>query len=332
MKGKLTLPLIPMNAHKYSRGFLLVIAGSLSYYGAAVLSTLAAEKGGAGYVTLATPLSAAHLARQHLLCSPVIEAPEKAGEGCFRENAFSTLIQGISVPNAICCGPGLTLNGSTALLVKDTLDYAETHHIPLLLDADALNALAEHPELLECRREGNNTELKIADRAQNKSSLSFEPNAFGENTPLILTPHAGEFERLSRALISGQKPNSVAADLSSLSVQERAHWLAQSYEMTVVAKGPKTFITNGIERLESANASPALAKAGTGDVLAGLMASLLAQGLPSFDAAVLGVGIHSRAGIIAEELYGRRSVTALNVIEALPQALQEFESTYSLYS
>ena len=301
MKTTLKLPDIPSDAHKYSRGSLLVLAGSRRYCGAGVLTTLAAEKTGAGYVTLATPASAALTARQHLLCSPVIEAFEDAELGSFFEAALPAILKEFRHISAICCGPGMTVNESTSAFVSDVLQYAAQKVIPLLLDADALNILAASPQLLDKREAA---------------------------TPLILTPHKGELARLYVAHIEGsgaEVGESKHAPILKVSVVDAAQALAEKLLAVIVAKGPTTYIAGGGEVFESNEGTAALAKAGTGDVLAGIISSLLAQGMVADEAALLGVKLHSRAGVLAEQKQGRRSVTALDVIDAIPAALAEFE-------
>jgi NAD(P)H-hydrate epimerase len=318
-----TLAPVARDANKYTRGSLLILAGSRRYVGAGVLATLAAERGGAGYVSLATPASAAAAARAHLVCSPVIEAPEAGkqgtlGSGTFCGKALPAILGELRHINALCCGPGLGLGDETIAFVGELVRFAGEQDIPLLLDADALGALAAAPELLEAR---------LAGYAGTRST-----------SPLILTPHAGELARLLAAWrigsgdedAGGHNPAPAAGLLSRLSRYEKAHattvmCLARLLGVVLVAKGPVTFITDGERLLKSDEATPALATAGTGDVLAGLTASLLAQGMPVFEAAALGVQIHSCAGVLAERQLGCRSVTALDVVQAIPSVMQAAE-------
>jgi NAD(P)H-hydrate epimerase len=313
MDSMLTLPPIPLNANKYLRGSLLMLAGSRRYFGAAVLATLAAEKSGVGYVSLATPKSNAAAARQHLLCSPIIEAPEEHERGSFSATALSTIANEVHAVDAICCGPGLTVTDATREFVGQVITYATAQNIPLLLDADALNVVSKSSRPLEGR---------------------FAKQ--GEHGPLILTPHAGELKRLfvSRGIDENEFSEEEFETDSEIDFEMRAvpderatARLAQELDAIIVAKGPTTLITDGTRHTLSSEASPALAKAGTGDVLAGVISGLLAQGISAMDAAILGVRIHSRAGMLAEQKQGCRSVTALDVIEALPAAVREFEAT-----
>lgn len=276
-----------------------MLAGSRRYFGAGVLSTLAAEKTGAGYVSLGTPAGAARYARQHLLCSPVIESLEAKDAGHFSASALTGILAELRHIDAICCGPGLTVNVDTVSFVGEVLRYAASWGTPLLLDADALNVLSSEPQLAE------------------ESCLRAKDEALAEGqSPLVLTPHAGE---LARFFDSQERLTSEEAILDG------AKRLAARLGAVVVAKGPATMITDGKLCHRSSEATPALAKAGTGDVLAGIISSLLAQGMSAMDASILGVRIHSRAGVLAEKELGRRSVTALDVIDAIPAALAESE-------
>ena len=308
-----TLPHIPRDANKYSRGSLLVLAGSRRYSGAGVLATLAAEKAGAGYVSLATPASAAPAARNHLICSPVIVALEDEEQGSFVATALPAILQEMRRVSAVCAGPGITVQENTKALIGELLQHAAQNNLPLLLDADALGILAADPALISERQQYG---------AQN------ELGATAQN-PLVLSPHEGELARLHNAFIllpSENTGDTRPATALKVPVAEAAMALADKLDAVIVAKGPATFIAGEGKLIEYNEATPALAKAGTGDVLAGVVSSLLAQGMTALDAALLGVQIHSLAGVLAEQKQGRRSVTALDVIDALPAAVVSFEN------
>jgi NAD(P)H-hydrate epimerase len=305
------LPPIPNDASKYSRGSLLVLAGSQRFPGAAVLCAQAAARTGAGYVTLAIPASAAAAAQAHLLSIPVIAAAEPLetvdkilspkgspavfppkNRGVFAPEGLSDILSAVTHLNAIVCGPGLTAD--PAALAFAAL-VARTVSVPVLLDADALRGVA--------------TDSSV----QHATDSSARPLLADDGTaPLVLTPHAGELKRL----------------LVATGTQDAAD-LARITGAVIVAKGPETLIVSPTQSQLSAAGTPALAKAGTGDVLSGIIGSLLAQGMEPFEAACAGVELHSRAGRIAEQRLGMRSVMAEDVIEALPAAVQEFEPSLS---
>jgi len=276
------LPPIDDNANKYTRGSLLILAGSARYPGAAVLAAQAAARTGVGYVTLAIPEPALQVAQSNLLSVPVIAAP--AQDGTFAADAWKHITSQVNRVDAILLGPGLTVSPSTSTFVQTVTMLSP---VPVLLDADALNILAAF-----CARENR-------------------VPAWPANT--ILTPHAGELKRM----LDATKTTGTEA-------------LAQLLGSVIVAKGPTTQIVSPTQSASSSTGTAALAKAGTGDVLSGIIASLLAQGASLFSAAVLGVEIHSRAGIIAEQKLGRRSVCAEDVIKAIPTVLQQLDAYKNL--
>ena len=267
----LKLPAIPLDAHKYSRGSLLVIGGSTRFPGAAILAARSSALTGAGYVTLAIPAPALPVAQSQMLSIPVIGG--KALEGAFAADALPGILELVNHVDAIVIGPGLTVTDSTMDFVRLVQTWADEANIPLLLDADALRAAPFYP---------------------------------AKNTRRIITPHAGELARLFAS--------TATATAGELALQQG---------VIVVAKGPVTIITDGARETSCNEGTPALAKAGTGDVLSGIIGSLLAQGMEAFEAAEAGVIIHARAGCYAEKTYGTRSVMAEHLLEALPAVLRE---------
>jgi NAD(P)H-hydrate epimerase len=284
------LPHLPDDAHKYTRGSLLVLAGSRRFPGAAVLAAQAAARAGAGYVTLAIPEPAAAVAQTHLLSIPVIAAP--AVGGVFAADSWEGIRDQLTHLDAIVLGPGLTVTPSTSAFVQAVLREAhETQKaLPVLLDADALNILSALAQ---------------------QGWTGFRPAAHPEDSDatLALTPHTGELKRLCEAT-------------GTLGVPQ----LAKALQAIVVAKGPQTHIASSTREHRSTSGTSALAKAGTGDVLAGIIGSFIAQGATPFEAAVLGVEVHGRAGRLAEKTLGRRAVCAEDVIEAIPAVLQKIEA------
>jgi len=285
-------PPVLVDANKYTRGSLLVLAGSARYPGAAVLAARAAARTGAGYVTLAIPEPVAQVAQGHLLSIPVIAAP--AQDGAFAPDAWEPVAGQVSHKDAIILGPGLTVTPSTSAFVRSVMLLSSA---PTVIDADALNVFAafcavdKQPPAWFIEKPGG--------------PLSTEKDA--QN--LILTPHGGELRRLFEA-----------TQTSKLEV------LARVLNSIIVAKGPTTQIVSANKTYISTTGTAALAKAGTGDVLSGIIGSLLAQGATPFDAAVLGVEIQGKAGRVAEERLGRRSVCAEDVIKAIPTVIQELDN------
>ena len=278
-------PVIERDANKYTRGSLLVFAGSSRYPGAAVLAAMAAARSGAGYVTLAVPATIASIAQSHLLTVPVIAAREH--DGTFTNSTFSEVLDQFRKLDAILVGPGMTCTPETCDFMVELFKYSAS---PLVLDADALNQLSW------TYNDDTGHELVL-----------FELLPPGS----ILTPHGGELERLLKA--SGTSdPATLAIVLQSI----------------IVARGSETVVyhpASSVSPYVYTEGTAALAKAGTGDVLAGIIASLLAQGATNWQAATLGVKLHGLAGNLAEAATSRRAMTARDVIDHIAPALRELE-------
>lgn len=271
------LPWPARDAHKYSRGKCVIVAGSAAFPGAACLAAFAAERMGAGYVELfcapeTKPL--VQMARQSVVVRSWDELEGYAFPPC--DDAH---------PRAYVVGPGFDANDEDARaaffrVVSEAPD-------PVLVDGGALGMAALAKGVAACRARAD------AGRAT------------------VLTPHAGEAAVLARAAQAGVCP---AGDQ-----------IARAYRSVCVAKGPDTLIceAEGAERRYlMREGTPALAKAGSGDVLAGMIGALLAQGLDPFCACALGTTLHARAGIAAAARLTDICVTAPDVIEAIPDALR----------
>ncbi|MEZ0240949.1 MAG: NAD(P)H-hydrate dehydratase [Chloroflexota bacterium] len=284
------IPERPARGHKGSFGKLLVIAGSLDYAGAALLVCRAAGRTGAGLVTLAVPESL-----QPLFAAKVVEAttmalPEDDVEEVDPEPALARILD--HEHDAIVVGPGLRPGLATAELVRSLLAVAgETDAAPIVLDAEALRSMATMDRWWE-----------------------------GERRPAVLTPHAGEFARLRAG--SGD----VAPDDGDLSGDDEARLAAatdaaSTWSSVVVLKGARTIVAapDGSAAIAPFE-NPALATGGTGDVLAGAIGSLLAQGLAPFDAARLGVYLHGLAGDAGRERFGDAGLLAADLPDGLAVA------------
>jgi len=293
---RLNLPVISPKANKYTRGSLLIIGGSTRFPGAAILAALAGALSGAGYTTLATPISVVPTAQAHLLSIPVIGAQEM--EGAFGAHAFSSILEKLNHINAVVLGPGLTSAPSALDFARSVQIWADKTSTPLVLDADAL--MASIPSSASSRHPHSSSESPTASPSPDSSS------SLAYTRRRILTPHAGELTRL-------------LTRTGTSSVEE----LANHQHAIVIAKGPVTTITDRQRMVSCNEGTPALAKAGTGDVLSGIIGSLLAQGMDAFEAAEAAVIIHAHAGQYAEEKYGTRSVMAEHLLEALPAVLRD---------
>jgi NAD(P)H-hydrate epimerase len=280
------LPPRDARGHKGSFGKLLVIAGSLDYAGAALLVSRAAGRAGVGLVTLAVPESL-----QPLFAAKVVEAttmalPEDDVEEVDPEPAYARILD--HEHDAIVVGPGLRPGLATAELVRLLLTPPNDDPAPLVLDAEALRSLASVDEWWE-----------------------------GDRRPAVLTPHVGEFGRLRAG--SGDDPDADGdlADDDGARIAATTE-AAATWGQVVVLKGARTVVAAPDGGLAVAPfENPALASGGTGDVLAGAIGALLAQGLAPFDAARLGVYLHGSAGDAGRERFGDAGLLASDLPDGL---------------
>jgi hydroxyethylthiazole kinase-like uncharacterized protein yjeF len=258
------------DGHKYTRGHAVVVSGGISSTGAARLAARAALRAGAGLVTLASPREA--LAVNAAANTAVMVRPVDGA-------AELTALLADRRINAIVLGPG----GGVGPAMREIVLAALAGKRAAVLDADALTSFAQTPEILFSAIRGKVSE--------NASHVSHE---------IVLTPHEGEFSYLFG------KPNKL---IDSTSKYDLARSAAKASGATILLKGPDTVVASPDGRAAIAeNAPPWLATAGSGDVLAGLVGGLLAQGMPAYEAACAGVWLHGEMGneagpgLIAEDL------------------------------
>jgi hydroxyethylthiazole kinase-like uncharacterized protein yjeF len=282
------LPARPPRAHKGTFGKLLVIAGSLDYAGAALLACRAAGRAGAGLVTLAVPESL-----QPLFAAKVVEAttmglPEDDVEEVDPEPALARILD--HDHDAIVLGPGLRPGLATTELVRELLHVPEEPTpAPIVLDAEALRSMAT-----------------LGDWST------------GVSRACVLTPHPGEFARLRAG--DGLDPED-DGDLSSddAARSAAARDAAARWQQVVVLKGARTVIAEpGGSLAVLPFENPGLATGGTGDVLAGTIGALLAQGLGAGPAARLGAYLHGLAGELVRERLGDAGLLASDLPDAIP--------------
>lgn len=282
---------------KYTRGSVLVVGGSTRFPGAAIMAAKAAARAGAGYVTLAVPEPVANLARTHLLEIPVVGLPADA-DGTFSNAARAQVAELAARRSAVLVGPGMCVTGGTVGVVSTLLEGKT----PLVVDADGLNSIA---------------------RLTNNALDEF-PELLRRSAPLVLTPHRRELGRLV-GLTGDASPDTLT---SALDAARRVVWADGGSEIVVVAKGTATACV-GVEVALLPKPGPAcLATAGSGDVLAGIMAGLLSRGvetenLPTLTA--LACEIHGCAASIAQERFGSRGVMAADIIDSVGVALDAVE-------
>jgi NAD(P)H-hydrate epimerase len=261
--------------HKGSFGHLFLAAGSEKYTGASILSCRASLGSGVGLVTAFIPSSMKH--------SVNVSCPE-AIVSCSDDPGCLSGTPKTSSYSAVAIGPGMGRSQQSADFLKFIIaDFRG----PLLLDADALNILADHP-----------------------TWLAFLP-------PLsVLTPHPGEFERLAGKSAPGPERWELLRNFS-------AKW-----SLVVVLKGPNSMVALPDGRIFfNGSGNAGMAKGGSGDVLAGLIGGLLAQGYSPDSAALLGVFIHGLAGDIAAETRGQHGMTALDIVQFQADAFRMLEKS-----
>ena len=264
---------------KFSSGHVVVAGGSRGLTGAPCLAAEAAMRAGAGYVTALVPSSLEPIFETRLL--EVMTRALADADGELSPRAVEEALDALGRAGALVLGPGAGRSLGAFAFVRSVAEHAA---VPLVLDADGLNAHAGALDALAGRR-----------------------------APTVLTPHAGELARLLDAS---------SADVAGARL-ESAREAARRANAVVVLKGDDTIVAlpDGRAAINDLGA-PALATAGTGDVLAGVVGALLAKGLDPFPAACAAVRRHAAAGRVAADEHGADGVIASDVIAALPRAVQ----------
>ena len=286
------LPKRPLNANKSTFGRVLVIGGSENYIGAVRLAAAAAGRVGAGLVTVACPRCIHPIVAAGLIEATYLPLPDK--EGGLSEKGVPEVLRIIDSFDIVLIGPGLGGRSRTQEFVRSLLFTLKAEvtgkksNLTVVVDADGLNILAGVP--------GWATRV---------------------DAPLVLTPHPGELRRLT-----GKSIAEIQSD--RLSVATR---YAQEWRQTVVLKGAHTVVATDDGRAAvSPFANPALASAGTGDVLSGAVAGLLAQGLDCYAAASCAVYVHALAGTLAAEKLGDVGLQASDLLLELPLAIRALKA------
>lgn len=286
------LPSRRADSNKGTYGKLLVIAGSKGMSGAAFLCAKAAYLSGAGLVRIYTPKDN-RVILQQLLPEAVITAYTE-----YREEEVQNLL---SWADAVCIGSGIGTGETSCKLLKATLEKGKT---PCLVDADGLNLLAEHEGYLEPSEDG-------------KKRAAVGTREKKPRRQLVLTPHMKEMSRLLHGSVEELKQNRM----------KLLGAYTDSRGCTCVLKDSRTIVfspNHGMYVNRSGNAS--MAKAGSGDVLAGIIAGLMVQGMDCHSAAVLGVYLHGRSGDYAREVKGSYSVMAQDLLLYLSEAFKRLEA------
>ena len=276
------LPVRPRFSHKGDFGRVLLVCGSVGFTGAAALAARAALRTGAGLITVATPRQVWPIVAAKLdepMVMPMAE--DKAGRLSLQ--AAPALAQLLAKADACLIGPGLGRSEELDALVAALVGEARC---PVVLDADGINAMAGH-----------------IDRLREAAC------------PLILTPHDGEFLRLS--------PSAALPPADFDTRADRAMMLARQLGAVVLLKGYRTAITDGKRLYRNETGNPGMATGGSGDVLAGMLVSLLGQGLAPLEAAAAAAWLHGAAADLAAQTTGEYSLLPEDVLDSLPRLLKQ---------
>jgi NAD(P)H-hydrate epimerase len=283
------LPQRPADGNKGTFGRVLIVGGNDEMIGAPVLAGMAALRTGAGLVQIALPKS--------VLAAALSICPELIGMGLGGAGDTARLVEAAEKADAVVVGPGL---GASAEAKERLRALVGIEGKAMVVDADGLNILA---------------------KLHRWPAATFQARA-------VLTPHPGEMRRLASLLPpseagdwTGRGP--IPSDESSrVNVATAA---ARTFAQVVVLKGHRTVVTDGRRLYVNTTGDSTLAKAGTGDILSGVLGALLGQKVEPFEAATLAVWLHGRAGELAGQAHGGRSALGREVIECLARAIGERE-------
>ena len=260
--------------HKGSFGKILLLCGSLGFTGAAYLAAMGALRSGAGLTFLGVPESIYAIEAVKLNEPVVFPLPD--AEGKLSREAIPEILNRLPNMDAVLIGPGLGQSEDTFEVVKAVLENAAC---PVVLDADGINVIAAHKDILR-----------------------------GRKYPTILTPHDGEFARLAGPVGKDRMSSAVA--------------LARDLGCIVLLKGHETCITDGEVCYLNQTGNPGMAVGGSGDVLSGIIVSLLGQGIVPLEAAAMGAWLHGAAGDICEKEIGQYGMLPTDMVNALPRLLK----------
>ena len=261
------------NTHKGDYGRVLILAGSEGFTGAPSLAAKAALRTGAGLIFTGVPRTVYPIVAAKLDAPMVFPLPDENGR--LSPDALDVILEKLETADACLLGPGLGRSPGVDTLV---LELIRRCRCPLVLDADGINAAAGHIDVLR-----------------------------GAACPVILTPHEGEFRRLTQAPETDRITGAMT--------------LARETGAVVLRKGHETVITDGKKTYVNRTGNAGMATGGSGDVLAGILAALLGQGIPPLEAAAAAAWLHGTAGDRAAGRLGQYAMGPLDLLEALPRLL-----------
>lgn len=260
--------------HKGTFGKILLLCGSRGFTGAAYLAAMGALRTGAGLVFLGVPESIYAIEAVKLNEPVVFPLPDKDGK--LSEDAIPEIMARLPKIDAVLIGCGLGQSEGTLAVVKAVLENAAC---PVIVDADGINVLSAHRDILR-----------------------------GRQYPTILTPHDGEFARIGGCLTADRMESAAA--------------LARDLGCIVLLKGHRTCITDGRTGYRNTTGNPGMAVGGSGDVLAGMVVSLMGQGIAPLEAAACGAWLHGAAGDLCAKELGQYAMLPTDMLNALPRLLK----------
>jgi len=274
-----------INADKQEFGHVFILAGSLSLSGAAILACRAALRAGAGLVTLGAPKGLSTAITKNKPAEVMFLPLAQTRNGCVSYSAYAKISEFLKRAQVLLIGPGLGRDPSTQKLIRKIVG---NQAINMVIDADGLNALAKHTQL-----------LKI--------------NKFKGKRQIIITPHAREMSRLINS----------TTDQVQKRRKEVAKKFAQYYNITIILKGHESLVVGSLgEFYLNHTGNPGMATAGSGDVLAGIVSAFLGQGLTTFQSAKYAAYLHGLAGDLAAREMSQISMIASDIIDKIPQAVK----------
>ena len=268
------LPDRDVNANKGDFGRILLLCGSRGFTGAAALAAMGALRTGAGLVYLGVPESIYSI-EAIKLDEPVVFPLADEG-GMLSDRSIGDIKGRLGTMDAVLVGPGIGRSPGTRAVVTAVL---ESYQGPVVLDADGINVLSGHRDVLR-----------------------------GRKYPTILTPHDKEFRR-------------IGGDLSIDRIQA-AESFAREMGVVLLLKGHETIITNGQQTYVNGTGNPGMAVGGCGDVLSGMIVSLLGQGIEPLEAAAAAAWLHGKAGDVCAQELGQYGMLPTDMLRALPRLLK----------
>lgn len=275
-----------LNTHKSDYGHIFVLAGSLGLSGAAVLCANSAMRAGAGLVTLGIPESLYPIVAKRVYLEVMTKPLPETKERALALSAYQKISDFSKKADVLAIGPGLSRNPSTQKLARKIILEINK---PLVIDADGLNALVGHLDIL-----GKTQDPRLT---------------------TLLTPHPGEFSRLIGKPVAFIQKNR----------ETLAKSFANDYNVVLILKGHKTIVAAPGKKIHlNKTGNPGMATAGSGDVLTGMLAGLMGQGLGGFEAAKSGVYLHGLAGDLAAKEKTQAGMLASDIIDKIPEAIKRY--------